>query len=100
MDGPRINHDPHIKADGGAIRHVPLTVVLNPKIKRPPVDVQPDRDEYDAGLRLLMHLCMIFGGIFAVTIMTIIGVDIYLTIAVQGIIPGAIQELEDFKLHV
>jgi hypothetical protein len=97
MDGPR---NPHVKADGSFIPHTPLIKVLNPKIPRPPVDKHPDREEYDAALRILVHLAMIFSGIITCAIMTMFGVDIYMMIMAQGMIPGAVQEFGDFELHL
>lgn len=98
MDGPHIT-DPHLMRDGSHRDHVPLRVVLDPKVHRPPLD-DPEREEYDAGLRIVIHLAMIFSGIFTVAVLTMLGTDIYLMVALQGMIPGAIQEVGDFKLHL
>lgn len=98
MDGPRIG-DPHLLSDGTRVHHVRIRDVLNPKVKRPRAD-DPMREEYDAALRITLHLCMIFSGIFTVTLLTLLSVDVYFTIAMEGLIPGAIQEVGDFRFHL
>jgi hypothetical protein len=98
VDGPRMNN-PHVRADGSMVVHVPIKDILNPKIRRPPAD-DPMREEYDAGLRIVIHLAMIFSGVITVSILTIIGIEWYITVIANGLIPGAIQEVGDFKLHL
>lgn len=91
--------DPHAESDGWRRKHVPINAVLNPHIKRPPAD-DPGRQEYDAALRAVLHIVMIFSGVVAVACLTLAGVAWYVSVIAQGIIPGAIQEVGDFKLHL
>lgn len=91
--------NPHVRTDGTRRSHVPITTVLNPHVRRPAVN-DPARDEYDAALRIVLHLCMIFSGIIAVTVLSVIGASWPVTVVAQGLIPGAIQEIGDFKLHL
>lgn len=91
--------DPHARAHAAPIEHVPLKVVLNPKVHRPPAD-DPHREEYDAGLRIVLHLGMIISGMVTVALLTMFGVDVYMTIMAEGFVPGGIQEIGDFWLHL
>jgi hypothetical protein len=78
---------------------VPLTVVLNPKVHRPPAD-DPRREEYDAGLRIVMHLCMILSGVITIALLTMMRTEAYMMVGAEGLVPGAIQEVGDFILHL
>jgi hypothetical protein len=73
--------------------------VLNPKVPRPPKG-DPRRDDYDAAMRVVIHLTMIFSGILAAGVMTWVGISVYAMIAVQGVLPGAVQEVGDFLLRL
>jgi hypothetical protein len=91
--------DPHVKSSGKVVQHVPLKVVLNPRVHRPPLD-DPRREEYDAGLRIVLHLGMILSGMLTVAFLTMLGTDVYMTIMAEGMVPGGIQEIGDFWLHL
>lgn len=90
-------HNPHLMVDGTRREHIPLKQVFT--TPRPAID-DPRRNEYDAALRIILHLAMIMSGVLAVSIMTIAGANVFMTICAQALIPGAVQEVGDFKLHL
>jgi hypothetical protein len=73
--------------------------VVNPHVPRPPRE-DPRREDYDARLRAVVHIIMIGSGIMAALIMMMFNIDLFTIVAVQGILPGAVQEVSDLEFEL